>query len=299
MHTHTHTHTHTQVPDLAAGIRNKLELPKKHLQPKREDLPEELADQAKFGKQGAVIMEERILTYTTEPPPPKGELDIWHYDNHLLLIGGPPVQWFYKEGEEPAKDPVTGEERVGNIKLKKKLMVEMWENDGADGDAPAAAEGEDAAGEDQAGGRDAKEGSRDAEDLGRLEFEYLLRLNDAVYYHLASMTERMALLNVEADLRSQVIAQVVIELNEAAAEEIRTLIKEDKEDEARKIDPAKYQNIVDLDQVFRAVMKQEEEEKEKLLKRASTLNQAQMASALSAANAPAVVAVGQNGPEQA
>ena len=186
---------------------------------------------------------------------------------------------------------------MGNIKLKKKLMVEMWENDGADGadgDAPAAAEGED-----EAGGRDAKGGSRDAEDLGRLEFEYLLRLNDAVYYHLASMTERMALLNVEADLRSQVIAQVVIELNEAAAEEIRTLIKEDKEDEARKIDPAKYQNIVDLDQVFRAVMKQEEEEKEKLLKRANTLNQAQMAAAASAANAPAVVAVGQNGPEQA
>ena len=68
---------------------------------------------------------------------------------------------------------------------------------------------------------------------------------------------------------------------------------------ARKIDPAKYQNIVDLDQVFRAVMKQEEEEKEKLLKRANTLNQAQMAAAASAANAPAVVAVGQNGPEQA
>jgi len=73
------------------------------------------------------------------------------------------------------------------------------------------------------------------------------------------MTERMALLNVEADLRSQVIAQVVIELNDAAAEEIRTLIKEDKEDEARKIDPAKYQNIVDLDQIFRQVKKEEED----------------------------------------
>ena len=97
------------------------------------------------------------------------------------------------------------------------------------------------------------------QDTGRLEFEYLLRLNDAVYYNLACMTERMALLNVEADLRSQVIAQVVIELNAAAAEEIRTLIKEDKEDEARKIDPAKYQNIVDLDQIFRMVKKEEEE----------------------------------------
>ena len=96
------------------------------------------------------------------------------------------------------------------------------------------------------------------QDTGRLEFEYLLRLNDAVYYNLACMTERMALLNVEADLRSQVIAQVVIELNAAAAEEIRTLIKEDKEDEARKIDPAKYQNIVDLDQIFRMVKKEEE-----------------------------------------
>ena len=98
-----------------------------------------------------------------------------------------------------------------------------------------------------------------AQDSGRLEFEYLLRLNDAVYYNLACMSERMALLNVEADLRSQVIAQVVIELNDAAAEEIRTLIKEDKVDEARKIDPAKYQNIVDLDQIFRQVMKEEKD----------------------------------------
>ena len=35
-------------------------------------------------------------------------MDLWHYDNHLLRIGGPPVEWFYKEGEEPRKDPLTG-----------------------------------------------------------------------------------------------------------------------------------------------------------------------------------------------
>ena len=33
---------------------------------------------------------------------------------------------------------------------------------------------------------------------------------------------------------------MVLELNEAASDEIRTLIREDKMDEARKIDPAKY-----------------------------------------------------------
>jgi len=103
-------------------------------------------------------MEERILTYTTEPPPPRGGMDLWHYDNHLLRIGGPPVQWFYLEGEEPKKDPVTDEDRIGNIKLKKRLMVEMWENDappdvntaqGGEGeedklpDKPAATEGRD------------------------------------------------------------------------------------------------------------------------------------------------------------
>ena len=59
-------------------------------------------------------------------------MDLWHYDNHLLRIGGPPVEWFYKEGEEPRKDPLTdthkstntdaeggaaGEDRVGTINL--------------------------------------------------------------------------------------------------------------------------------------------------------------------------------------
>jgi hypothetical protein len=59
-------------------------------------------------------------------------MDLWHYDNHLLRIGGPPVEWFYKEGEEPRKDPLTGthfyvhkstntdaegEDRVGAINL--------------------------------------------------------------------------------------------------------------------------------------------------------------------------------------
>jgi hypothetical protein len=33
----------------------------------------------------------------------------------------------------------------------------------------------------------------------------------------------------------------------------RTLIKEDKVDEARKIDPNQYQNIVDVDEIFRKV----------------------------------------------
>lgn len=241
------------IPDMAEGIRKKLVLPKKNLQPKREQFDGEGAD---FGKMGAVIMEDRILTYTTEPPPPKGEMDLWHYDNHLLRIGGPPVQWHYLEGEEPKQDPITGEDRVGNIKLKKKIHVEMWENEVA---VPAA-EGEEAAdGEELPDKLVTTSEGRDSEDEGRLEFEYLLRLNDAVYYNLACMSERMALLNVEADLRSQVIAQVVIELNDAAAEEIRTLIKEDKVDEARKIDPAKYQNIVDLDQIFRKVMKEETE----------------------------------------
>jgi len=126
------------IPDIAEGIRKKLALPKKNLQPKREAGEVEGEE---FGKQGAIIMEERILTYTTEPPPPKGGMDLWHYDNHLLRIGGPPVEWFYLEGEEHKKDPVTEEDRTGNIKLKKRLMVEMWEND-APPDADAAQEGE-------------------------------------------------------------------------------------------------------------------------------------------------------------
>ena len=252
------------IPDMAEGIRKKLVLPKKNLQPKRVE--DAVPGGTEFGNMGEIIMEERILTYTTEPPVtildketglPKGEMDLWHYDNHLLRIGGPPVQWFYKEGEEPTKDPVTDEDRVGNIKLKKKLQVEMWENEGGAEESDAG-EGEGADGEDLPE-KGVVGAGRDSEDTGRLEFEYLLRLNDAVYYNLATMSERMALLNVEADLRSQVIAQVVIELNDAAAEEIRTLIKEDKEDEARKIDPAKYQNIVDLDQIFRQVVKEEKD----------------------------------------
>jgi hypothetical protein len=129
------------IPDIAEGIRKKLVLPKKNLQPKRE---EGEVEGEEFGKQGAIIMEERILTYTTEPPPPRGEMDLWHYDNHLLRIGGPPIEWFYLEGQEPKQDPVTGEDRVGNIKLKKKLMVEMWEN----ADAADAAEGGEGEGED-------------------------------------------------------------------------------------------------------------------------------------------------------
>jgi hypothetical protein len=281
------------IPDMAEGIRKKLALPNKNLQPKREDAE---VDGAEFGKLGPVLTEERMLTYTTEPPP---TMNLWHYDNHLLLIGGPPVKWFYPDSEEnpadPAKDPVTEEDRVGNIKLKKKLVVELWENEG---DAPKG-EGEEGAGEgaEEEGERPKVEDGRDAEDTGRLEFEYLLRLNDSVYYKLACMTERMALLNVEADLRSQVIAQVVIELDKAAADEIRTLIKEDKVDEARKIDPAKYQNIVDLDQVFRQVMKEEEEEEQRRKDRAAELEAQARAEAAQAGAGDAIAAVGQNGPE--
>lgn len=257
------------IPDMAEGIRKKLALSKKNLQPKREEVEGEV-EGAEFGKQGKIIMEERILTYTTELPRPAKEgeeapqdpMNLWHYDDHLLRIGGPPIEWFYLEGEDKKPDCFVGTKeevspgavREGPIKLKKKISVEMWENEGE----PPKEEGTGEAEAEEQPDR-APEPVRDGEDTGRLEFEYLLRLNDAVYYNLATMTERMALLNVEADLRSQVIAQVVIELNDAAAEEIRTLIKEDKVDEARKIDPAKYQNIVDLDQIFRMVMKQETE----------------------------------------
>lgn len=264
------------IPDIAEGIRKKLALPKKNLQPKREEVEGEV-EGAEFGKQGKIIMEERVLTYTTElprpvkddetgrePPPnrfPQDPMNLWHFDDHLLRIGGPPVEWFYPAGEEKrapdyfvgtTEETAPGAVREGVIKLKKKISVEMWENEAEAPKEEGAEEGEEDLPEKPSVGA-----GRDSEDTGRLEFEYLLRLNDAVYYNLATMTERMALLNVEADLRSQVIAQVVIELNDAAAEEIRTLIKEDKVDEARKIDPAKYQNIVDLDQVFRMVMKQE------------------------------------------
>jgi len=88
----------------------------------------------------------------------------------------------------------------------------------------------------------------------------------------SNLTEQMALLNMEADLRSQVIAQVVQDLNRAAAEEIRTLIKEDKVDEARKIDPNRYQNIVDVDEIFRKVMKEEVEVEKSLLQSIGTLD---------------------------
>ncbi len=54
-------------------------------------------------------------------------------------------------------------------------------------------------------------------------------------------------------IHMQVIAQVVKDLNKAAADEIRSLIREDKVDEARKIDPNNYQNIVDVDEIFRCV----------------------------------------------
>ena len=94
---------------------------------------------------------------------------------------------------------VAGEDRVGTITLKKKVMVEMWSDE-----EKSAATDEGAEGEEEA----ALLSQLDKEDQGRLEFEYLLRLNDGVYYKLACMTERMALLNVEADLRSQVIADV-------------------------------------------------------------------------------------------
>jgi hypothetical protein len=49
------------------------------------------------------------------------------------------------------------------------------------------------------------------------------RLNNSIYDNFANLTEKMALFNMEADLRSQVIAQVVQDLNRAAAEEIRSV----------------------------------------------------------------------------
>ena len=132
------------IPEIADNIRKELLLPQKNQKPRRHAagvMGAEPAEGEVFGKQCAIIMEERILTYTTELPP-WGEMDLWHYDNHLLRISGPPVDWFYIEGEEPKRDPVTDEERIGTIKLKKRLMVEIWEND-AEPDTVEGEEGEE------------------------------------------------------------------------------------------------------------------------------------------------------------
>ena len=181
--------------------------------------------------------ETRDLVYTMDPK----TMSTWRYDPHLLRIGGPPVP--YTAGPLEAYP----EEEV--VTLHKTVDIEVWELE--EDEAPA--EGEE--GEDSR----PRPPERDSETEGRLEFEYLLRLNDGVYHQFACLTERLALLSAEADLRSQVIAQVVLELNAAASEEVRTLIREDKMDEARKIDPAKYQGIVDIDMIFRKVMEEEQE----------------------------------------
>ena len=66
--------------------RGKVVLPKQNLQPKRE---EGGVESEEFGKQDTIVMEAHpcILTYATEPLPPRGEMDLCNYNNRLLNMG--------------------------------------------------------------------------------------------------------------------------------------------------------------------------------------------------------------------